>query len=149
MITTQRLINVQKRSNIINRSQGECKINFQLFDTYFYLDDTISKIEEGDKFKRYIQIASIRALTQSNEEENEQLIVHVKDDFDLILQCDNRLDLVAQIIKCYHFSTKANLAIYGLPGGLDFFLASRGDQNSLPAEKYRQIDKGLYSIQSH
>ena len=55
------------------------------YDTYFVLDDTLLKIEEGDKFKRNIQIDSIRALTQSNEEDNEQLIIHVTDDFDLIL----------------------------------------------------------------
>ena len=31
---------------------------------------------------------SIRALTQSNEEDNNQLILHVTDDFDMILTCE-------------------------------------------------------------
>ena len=74
---------------------------------------------------------SVRALTHSNEEENTQLIVHVKDDFDLILTCDERQELVSEITRCYHMCAKADLAIYGLPGGLDFFMASRA-QNALP-----------------
>ena len=74
---------------------------------------------------------SIRALTHSNEDDNTQLIVHVKEDFDLILTCDERKDLVCEIVRCYHICAKADLAIYGLPGGLDFFMASRA-QNALP-----------------
>ena len=77
-------------------------------------------------------IKSIRGMTHSREEDNISLIVHVTDEFDLILTCERRLDLVASIIKCYHQATKADLAIYGLPGGLDFFMATR-TPNSLPA----------------
>ena len=89
-------------------------------------------------------MSCIRGLTHSNEEDNTQLIVHVKDDFDLILTCEKRLELVTQIIKSYHLDTKTDLAIYGLPGGLDFFMATRAP-NALPAEKHRLTDQGLYT----
>jgi len=101
-----------------------------------------------DNIQRKISIASIKAMTKSIKEDNQEFIVHVKSEYDYHFECDKRTDIFNAVKFVYYDLNKSNLPVYGVPDKLKHYATSKKDiQNGYevdPKEQFRLKDEDNY-----
>lgn len=57
-------------------------------------------------------------MTKSTEKDNNEFIVHVKDEYDYRFTCEKREELFEHLKECYFNMMNDNLPIFGVPGNV-------------------------------
>jgi len=100
------------------------------------------------EFQRRIAIKSIKAMTKSTQLNNNEFIVHVKDEYDYRFNCEKREELFEHLKECFFNLMNENLPIFGVPGNVKEFATSKKDikagTEKVPPDSYRLRNEDLY-----
>ena len=87
-------------------------------------------------------------MTKSTELNNNEFIVHVKNEYDYRFVCEKREELFSHLKECYFTLMNENLPIYGVPGKVKEFSTSKKDIKAgcekQPPEGYRLRNEDLF-----
>lgn len=104
-----------------------------------------------NQVQRKINISSVKAVTKSTKQDNQQFIVHVRSEYDYQFESDFRKEFFDAFKYVYFLAHKTNLPVYGVPDKLKDYATSKKDiSNGVevnPQEQFRLHKEDIYDDQ--
>lgn len=103
---------------------------------------------KSDAIDRKISMSTIKAVTKSTKEGCTQLVVHVRSEFDYLMETDSRREILDALKWVWFQCHTENLPVYGVPNKLNDYHTTKKDIAAglevNPQETYRIESEDIY-----